>query len=291
MRSIRTKGFTLIELLVVIAIIAILAAILFPVFAQAREKARQITCASNEKQIGLAFLQYVQDNDETWPTTEVKVGFAPQPVTGGTTGSNAAVNQGGSGWSSEIYPYAKATGLFKCPDDSTSQTIVGGETEYPISYGFNSNFNAGGTATTIALESAPASTVTLFEVTGDLADPTVNPYASVNGYADAVGDGFDQVYPVGNTAYGASYATGTIGANTTLGQQAAQGSTGVAPAQHSKTGSNYLLADGHVKFLLPGAVSPGVNAATQTTNAAQGVGAAGTGALSDGNYAVTFSNI
>jgi prepilin-type N-terminal cleavage/methylation domain-containing protein/prepilin-type processing-associated H-X9-DG protein len=64
---IKRRGFTLIELLVVIAIIAILAAILFPVFAQAREKARQTTCVSNEKQIGLAILQYVQDYDEDLP--------------------------------------------------------------------------------------------------------------------------------------------------------------------------------------------------------------------------------
>jgi prepilin-type N-terminal cleavage/methylation domain-containing protein/prepilin-type processing-associated H-X9-DG protein len=62
------RGFTLIELLVVIAIIAILAAILFPVFAQAREKARQSQCISNEKQLGLAVIQYVQDNNQTYPT-------------------------------------------------------------------------------------------------------------------------------------------------------------------------------------------------------------------------------
>src|SRR5580704_6659915 len=63
----RNKGFTLIELLVVIAIIAILAAILFPVFAKVREKARQTVCASNERQIGFAFLSYVEDYDETFP--------------------------------------------------------------------------------------------------------------------------------------------------------------------------------------------------------------------------------
>ncbi|MBC8141607.1 MAG: DUF1559 domain-containing protein [Armatimonadetes bacterium] len=64
------QGFTLIELLVVIAIIAILAAILFPVFAQAREKARQTSCLSNTKQIGLAVVQYIQDYDETFPRSE-----------------------------------------------------------------------------------------------------------------------------------------------------------------------------------------------------------------------------
>src|SRR6266511_3375494 len=63
----RQRGFTLIELLVVIAIIAILAAILFPVFAQAREKARQASCLSNCKQIGLASNMYLQDYDETFP--------------------------------------------------------------------------------------------------------------------------------------------------------------------------------------------------------------------------------
>src|SRR6187399_2193479 len=67
MRPIRPRGFTLIELLVVIAIIAILAAILFPVFAKAREQARKTSCLSNMKQLGLAALMYTQDYDETWP--------------------------------------------------------------------------------------------------------------------------------------------------------------------------------------------------------------------------------
>src|SRR5215472_15354065 len=102
------KGFTLIELLVVIAIIAILAAILFPVFAQAREKARQTSCLSNSKQIGLALLQYEQDYDEQFP-----VGSKFDP----------AVNNQlawGQGWAGQIYPYTKSAQILKCPDDSTS---------------------------------------------------------------------------------------------------------------------------------------------------------------------------
>jgi len=89
------KGFTLIELLVVIAIIAILAAILFPVFAQAREKARAITCVSNEKQMGLALLQYIGDNDELFP-------FLQYYYTGTGTASLYAID-----WTDAIYPYVK----------------------------------------------------------------------------------------------------------------------------------------------------------------------------------------
>src|SRR5204863_5451105 len=86
-------GFTLIELLVVIAIIAILAAILFPVFAQAREKARAITCVSNQKEIGLAVMMYVQDYDETYPVSEYGGGAA-----------NCGPQQS---WASLVWPYVK----------------------------------------------------------------------------------------------------------------------------------------------------------------------------------------
>src|SRR5438270_590910 len=74
------SGFTLIELLVVIAIIAILAAILFPVFAQARDKARSTQCLSNNKQIALAFMQYIQDYDETFPASRFTTDLAADNI-------------------------------------------------------------------------------------------------------------------------------------------------------------------------------------------------------------------
>jgi len=85
----RKSGFTLIELLVVIAIIAILAAILFPVFARARENARRSSCQSNEKQIALGFKQYIQDNNEKYPAA--------------------------NGWNTAIFDYTKSNAILKCP--------------------------------------------------------------------------------------------------------------------------------------------------------------------------------
>ncbi len=105
------RGFTLIELLVVIAIIAILAAILFPVFAKAREKARQTSCLSNCKQMGMAATMYAQDNDDrfTFYATYVPAG-TPRPVTGGT---------GTHYWWDILYPYVMNKQIFFCPSMQT----------------------------------------------------------------------------------------------------------------------------------------------------------------------------
>src|ERR1700712_669821 len=101
------RGFTLIELLVVIAIIAILAAILFPVFAQTREKARQTSCLSNTKQLALALLQYSQDYDELIVPYAVTVTPAMSKSEGGTSPSER--------WNALIQPYCKSLAIFTCP--------------------------------------------------------------------------------------------------------------------------------------------------------------------------------
>jgi prepilin-type N-terminal cleavage/methylation domain-containing protein/prepilin-type processing-associated H-X9-DG protein len=102
-------GFTLIELLVVIAIIAILAAILFPVFAQARAKARQSACLSNMKQLGTALTMYAQDYDETLPLNDyVGNGLGPLP---GWRDARA-----GDSWCSGTYPYVKNLQIYVCPE-------------------------------------------------------------------------------------------------------------------------------------------------------------------------------
>lgn len=112
-------GFTLIELLVVIAIIALLAAILFPVFARARENARRTSCLSNTKQLGLGALQYAQDYDEKLP-----------PSYDGVSPSNVG------GWFYIIQPYLKSVQLLYCPSDS-GVNQAGGIGASNVSYGWN----------------------------------------------------------------------------------------------------------------------------------------------------------
>lgn len=124
----KTRGFTLIELLVVIAIIAILAAILFPVFAEARASGRQVVCLSNLSQIGKASMLYLQDWDDTWFSTsqpDNTPGFAPQQIWIGYDNNNYGITGGFYGLvyeratrrprSGAVDPYIKNEGVKRCP--------------------------------------------------------------------------------------------------------------------------------------------------------------------------------
>jgi prepilin-type N-terminal cleavage/methylation domain-containing protein/prepilin-type processing-associated H-X9-DG protein len=286
------RGFTLIELLVVIAIIAILAAILFPVFAKVREKARQTTCLSNEKQIGLGIIQYVSDYSETWPE-----------------GSNSHTNAiPGQGWAALVYPYVKSTGVFKCPDDPTTISAAGA---LPVSYAFNSN--AAGTQNgglnipaTDSSFNAPANTVALFEVNGptaNIASPlslsatgdgasevSATPDATNSSFAD---DGFNASSSVAVKAVGATpavpiyYGTSETGSYTDAQLANVKfGAYDAGNAIHSG-GANYLLADGHAKWLRGAAVSPGQSAVLSGTDEVIGTQTAASTDVT--KYAATFS--
>jgi prepilin-type N-terminal cleavage/methylation domain-containing protein/prepilin-type processing-associated H-X9-DG protein len=200
-------AFTLIELLVVIAIIAILAAILFPVFAQAREKARQASCLSNEKQIGLGIMQYYQDYDETYPCHQFYLA------------STGAIYS----WQTALDPYMKSRDVFRCPANALNQTNVYGATNgYPISYVPNSalmpNYSQNWVAT-VADVSAPASTLMVLE--------SRSPWAAISAW--------NVVYdrPASQAAY---YAAGAPIPGPTQG----------AAHQHMRM-INMIFADGHAK--------------------------------------------
>jgi prepilin-type N-terminal cleavage/methylation domain-containing protein/prepilin-type processing-associated H-X9-DG protein len=154
----RKKGFTLIELLVVIAIIAILAAILFPVFARARENARRASCQSNLKQMGLGLMQYTQDYDEKFPTTSITLA-GPTYVR----------------WSGMIQPYIKSTQLFICPSDTGSynQTNIGNGSSEGMSYGYSTYFNSSSNVAQASMVK-PAETI----VFGDGTSYVVKPAAA-----------------------------------------------------------------------------------------------------------------
>jgi prepilin-type N-terminal cleavage/methylation domain-containing protein/prepilin-type processing-associated H-X9-DG protein len=262
----QASGFTLIELLVVIAIIAILAAILFPVFAKAREKARQITCASNEKQLGIGILQYVQDYDERFSP-----GVSWQYYTGG--------------WAIPIYTYVKSVGVYSCPDDPEEYNNWN-----VVSYAMNDTLlgdgNPGDAPTTLAQLNAPASTVMLCEVSGS----TIQ---SISGGS--------QDYSTGATM-DTKFWGGSCSDNN------ARYSTGEPPGQalnlfstfitgiHTN-GANYLVADGHVKWLPASRISPGKDA-TNANNAENdgGENASGTSYLNvdggaQGSAVLTFSKV
>lgn len=260
----RQAAFTLIELLVVIAIIAILAAILFPVFAKAREKARQITCASNLKQLGLGFLQYTQDWDENMPFRNA----SGQTINGIPNGAMEY-------WPVAIMPYLKSVDVFTCPDDSTVST-PGFKQNPRLSYAANQNVISypGDTLPSFV---APASTVVLTEQFNNTIDYTL----TTPGYYDG------QCMTFGRPGWGTGTADGSYGLIT--GPMGTTGSANWKNARHTN-GSNFLALDGHVKWLMGTKVSPGLNANTSTDPEQAGTfgAAAGTG---NGSYVMTFSKI
>jgi len=279
----KLNGFTLIELLVVIAIIAILAAILFPVFAKVREKARQTACLSNQKQLGLGIMQYVQDYDEAFPCGNLPSSF------GGLYG-------GGAGWANQVYAYVKSAAVYTCPDDAG----YGGKAIE--SYGINENLTSGATvdgnntpeggALKIAQCGAPANTILLAETTecgaytpvttvGELTSPAITGFS----WAGTGGPGL-------NVASNAC-------TNYAMGLQVGPRTYPTHPARHTNWG-NFLLADGHAKFLNPLLVSPGFNAQNSTNDTtvntsspnpyfAAGTGFSGNSVTTGGPFVATFS--
>jgi prepilin-type N-terminal cleavage/methylation domain-containing protein/prepilin-type processing-associated H-X9-DG protein len=143
------KGFTLIELLVVIAIIAILASILFPVFARARENARRSSCASNVKQILLGVMQYTQDYDEMYPPSYTYA--FPGPTIQGT-------------WYTYTQPYLKSAQIFKCPSDSSTDlaahSALGDGNGYTVSY--IANFWLGGDTSRVSLSAVQSPSTAVY---------------------------------------------------------------------------------------------------------------------------------
>jgi len=274
----KKSGFTLIELLVVIAIIAILAAILFPVFAQVREKARSISCLSNVKQLGLAITQYEQDYDETCPN-----GVNPYG--------------GGQGWAGQIYTYVKSTGAYKCPDDAA--------TGHTSSYAYNSNVTKPSptaptgfaTAMSIAQYNSPSRTVLLAEVANgagyDVSTELTDTAPFFGGSAAGVGlggawdpSGYNSNMGIdGGTATSLKWATGYL-RNSLTGT--AQKDFTNASGRH-QNGSNFLMADNHAKFFRPSAVAAGY-VPSDANSCGSPYTAAGTG-CSDSTIAATFSTL
>jgi prepilin-type N-terminal cleavage/methylation domain-containing protein/prepilin-type processing-associated H-X9-DG protein len=214
------RGFTLIELLVVIAIIAILASILFPVFARARENARRSSCMSNVKQIALGVMQYTQDYDEKympqWEDRDHSTGYNPN----GTDAKD-------QGWAMLLQPYVKSTQVFNCP----SQTVWGenastGNAGYS-DYWVNMSISASQSGLSMAALEAPANTVLL----GD-------------GGSGSAASGMSGCGAWGNS----TCSSADTGKHAIISTTTGSGTKALAATLHLD-GVNFAFADGHVKWL------------------------------------------
>jgi prepilin-type N-terminal cleavage/methylation domain-containing protein/prepilin-type processing-associated H-X9-DG protein len=251
------RAFTLIELLVVIAIIAILAAILFPVFAAAREKARQTTCLSNEKQINLGMMQYVMDFDETWP---------------GRVVCNNIYNAGGlnpngqsqyQSWAFVIQPYIKSTDVWKCPDDQSNIEFADSFNQYndiAKSYAVveqyhdangqgESSSNAG--AETAMMSLGDAGPGTNYHITDAMTPEPSNTIWLVEAGLNIQTSGPQKGQCWDNPCRNVSNAESMNNANFFVFNRSNWLATGPnynVIAQNHTAGSNYAYADGHVKW-------------------------------------------
>ena len=283
----RATGFTLIELLVVIAIIAILAAILFPVFAKVREKARQTSCLSNEKQIGLAVIQYVQDYDEVYPLSAWEnPGTGPIDVD----------------WVHPTYAYVKSSGVFQCPSEPQNHSVSkDGVIDFNYGYNFDiADYHGNYTtcpAAALSLLQAPASTVLFFEVEDMPGGGTgFKPSTQTLQFYGVTGNGSTNSGP---GLYFAAYNTGYMGKIHTAASLIGNGcnpsaSTCFVNATGVHTnGSNFIMADGHAKWLLGDNVSVGLQAAhSGCAQAAGGACNTNNAASTDtAGWAATFSPI
>ncbi|RYX80830.1 DUF1559 domain-containing protein [bacterium] len=236
----KPKAFTLIELLVVIAIIAILAAILFPVFARARENARKASCISNLKQIGLGIMQYTQDYDERFPSARTD-----NFLLGTRVDNNRP-------WHVVIQPYVKSLQIFKCPSNTSSNflnwtkdTPTAVNDTYPRSYVCN------GTGQTIATDLADFGGVRPMNRydngnAGGIAIARIQSPAQLI----LVGEHFDRGDPE-------FYALADVSFQNHLGM------------------TNFLFADGHVKSMKPTATGTPVNMWNVDNTTVSGTGVIG----------------
>jgi prepilin-type N-terminal cleavage/methylation domain-containing protein/prepilin-type processing-associated H-X9-DG protein len=212
-RDAARQGFTLIELLVVIAIIAILAAILFPVFGRARENARKSSCQSNLKQIALGFMQYTQDYDELLIPITVG-GATPNNSTEGTPFI----------WPVLLQPYLKSTQIYTCPSNTTAAPSL------CYTYNFEIARMPGSSNTrTLAALSLPAQTPLFIDAVGYNYAPTALAFWTIS----TGGNDTDGVRAPNSSGAGWVQGSGVAKVDANIHMQ----------------GANYAFCDGHVKWL------------------------------------------